>query len=181
MRVTVAAKPELSLHTMSRLFWCFTQHVRDCFHFTAIAKGWFLALQSQAFPKWLAVVAGMPDVVMCHNTQGLCTPARGVAASVSEMVGGGRFTDGEAQCMYFVFGTENQRLQQWNKVSLKGTNEQRPKWVRFVPPSGQGHLSSRSRLCMLSAFPSSSSSRIFPLQKSPLNKHKNPQLTKPSS
>lgn len=47
----MAAKPELSLHMMSRLLLRFTQHVRDCFRFTAIVKGWFLALQSQAFPK----------------------------------------------------------------------------------------------------------------------------------
>lgn len=46
----MAAKPELSLHIMSGLLLCFTQHVRDYFHFIAIVKGWILALQS-GLPK----------------------------------------------------------------------------------------------------------------------------------
>lgn len=180
----MAVKPELSLHMMSRLLLHFTQHVRDCFHFTAIVKGWFLALQSQAFPKWLAVVAGMPEVVMCHNTQGLWTPGReGLCTSVSETTGGEWFAGGEMQHRHFVFGTENQRLQQQNEASLKGIKEQPPEWVRFIPPLGQGLFSSKSRWCMFSAFPSSSSSFIlfpFPLRKNPLNSYKNPQSTKSS-
>lgn len=51
MRVTVAAKPELSLHMLSRLIWCFTQHVRDCFHFTAIAKGLVSSSEESGLPK----------------------------------------------------------------------------------------------------------------------------------
>lgn len=47
----MAVKLELSLHMMSGLLLRFTQRVRDCFHFTAVVKGWFLALQSQAFPE----------------------------------------------------------------------------------------------------------------------------------
>ena len=155
MRVTAAVKPELSLHMTSRLLWCFTQHVRDCFHFTTIAKGWFLALHRQAFPKWFAVVAGMPDAVLCHNAQGLRAPGRGVAVSTRLGLRGGTvcrlWSTAHALC-----GTKNQRLQQWNGTSWKGTNEQPPKWVGFVPLWGQGCLSSKSRLCMLSAFPSSS-------------------------
>lgn len=117
----MAAKPELSLHMMSGLFLCFTQHVRDCFHFIAIVKGCFLALQSQAFPEWLSVVAGMPEVVLCHNTQGLWSPGRvGLHTSVLETAEGEWFAGGEVQHKHFVFGTENQRVQQQNEASLKG-------------------------------------------------------------
>lgn len=119
----MAAKPEPSLHMKSGLLLRFTQRVRDYFHFTAIVKGWFLALQSQAFPKWLAVVAGMPEVVLCHNTQGLWTPGRGGLHTSVSAAEGEWFAGGEVQHRHFVFGTENQRLQQQNEASLKATKE----------------------------------------------------------
>lgn len=123
-----------------------------------LQKGWFLALKSQAFPKWLVVFTGMPDVVMCHNTKWLHAPGRGVAAS--EGLG-----DGRRRTICRLWSTLH-ALCHWNwepeTVTVKWGISQGNKWaapqMRFVPSLGQGHLSRKSRLCMLSAFPSSSSS-----------------------
>lgn len=160
----MAVKPELSLHMMNGLLLHFTQHVGDCFHFTAVVKGCFLALQSQTFLKWLAVVPGMPEVVLCHNTQGLWTPGRGgLCMTFLETAEGEWFAGGDVQQRHFVFGTENQRLQQQNEVSLKGTKQHPSECVRLIPPLGQGLFSSRSRWCVFLVFPSSSSCFIpFP-------------------
>lgn len=180
---------------MRGLLLRFTQHVRDCFHFTAIVKGWFLALQSQAFPKWLAVFAGMPEVMLCHNTQGLWSSGRGgLCTSVSETAEGEGFAGGEAQQRHF--GTEKQRLQQQNEVSHFGLSfcclvlarEQKSSpqnvwdlfllWARDFLAASQGDACSLPFL--LPVVFSFSSLFLFPLRKNPINNYKNPLSKKPS-
>lgn len=80
----------------------------------------------------------MPDVVVCHNAQGLRTPGRGVAVS--------------------------EHLGQWEEDGLQVVKcSECTKQARIFPPAGQGHFSNKSRLCMFFAFPSSRSSLILSL------------------
>lgn len=56
--------------------------------------------------------------------------------SVLETAEGEGFAGGEAQHRHFAVSAS--QFQQQNEVSVKGTKEQPPECVRFIPPLGQG-------------------------------------------